>query len=459
MAVRLNTDFVRLLSEAVGHELSETILYALENTNPSVSVRFNPVKVPSSSIKEDLFSNLGDMKKVDWAEYGFVLGQRPNFTLDPNFHSGSYYVQDSSAMIVGHFFRESLKRIPDLGRPIRVLDLCAAPGGKTTDISSSLREIYGDDFILVSNEVVRQRASVLCDNVAIWGDPNVVVTSVDPKVFSRLEGFFDIIVADVPCSGEGMFRKDEDAVAQWSVDNVNLCASRQRRIISDVLPALSEGGILIYATCTFNRQENEDNVAWFVHNLNMEYIDIEVDFPGPVKKEYGYGMYPGRVPGEGQYCSVLSNGNSVRPYRFPKSKGRSYVKNPGTYFTNEMKFVDKGEFMVAIPSNIISETDCIEPLKPLMTGTAFGTFKGGKLVPHADLALCQNLDYKAFEKAELERETALAYLHKDTVILRDFPQGLILATYGGRGLGFLKNLGNRCNNLFPMNRRIKMNII
>ena len=146
-------------------------------------------------------------------------------------------------MFVGHVFRRLLETILEKGY-VRVLDLCAAPGGKTTDLAASLREAFGDRFILVSNEVMKQRAGVLADNVALWGDPNVIVTSDDPHAFAALPEFFDMVVADVPCSGEGLFRKDEEAQRQWSEDNVALCEARQRRIIADMWPCLKKGGVL-----------------------------------------------------------------------------------------------------------------------------------------------------------------------------------------------------------------------
>lgn len=241
----IKESFRKYLEEAIGSD-DALVAFSAFDSPASVAVRRNPFK--------DGICPEG--RQVPWCSHGRILPERPQFTLDPHFHAGAYYVQDSSSMFVGHAFRHILKdlHVPS-GRPFRVLDLCAAPGGKTTDLAASLRETLGDGFILVSNEVMKARAGVLADNVALWGDPNVVVTSDDPSAFAGLPGFFDVILADVPCSGEGMFRKDEEAQKQWSEDNVALCEARQRRIIADVWPSLARDGVLIYSTCTFNRYE------------------------------------------------------------------------------------------------------------------------------------------------------------------------------------------------------------
>ena len=243
--------FRKYLEEAIGSG-NALVAFSAFDSPASVAVRKNPFKDGTCP----------EGREVPWCRHGRILPERPQFTLDPHFHAGAYYVQDSSSMFVGHAFRELLGSMDvPVGRPVRVLDLCAAPGGKTTDIAASLREAFGDGFLLVSNEVMKARAGVLADNVALWGDPNVVVTSDDPSAFAALPGFFDIIVADVPCSGEGMFRKDEEAQRQWSEDNVALCAARQKRIVADVWPALKQDGLFVYSTCTFNVYENDGNVG------------------------------------------------------------------------------------------------------------------------------------------------------------------------------------------------------
>jgi hypothetical protein len=295
-------------------------------------------------------------------------------------------------MFVGELCRRVLDRFAE---GIAVLDLCAAPGGKTTDLAASLRERFGEDFSLLANEVMRPRFGVLRSNVRTWGDPRVGVVSRDPSAFS-VSPVFDIIVADVPCSGEGMFRKDAKAVEDWSPETVDFCASRSRRILADVWPSLKPGGILVYSTCTFNRKENDGTVAWIASELGADILDLGDSDP-VVRTEHGYALLPGLVPGEGQYAAVL-------------------VKH-GTPET-------------------------------LRTADVFSLFRADRPVPPPD-------PYPTFD---LDRETALRYLHGDAVCIPDAPLGLLTLTYQGHPLGPGKNLGRRCNNLYPKDRRIRMDI-
>lgn len=440
----LNGAFRGSLVEAIGAENADIAFRAFDSA-PSVSVRLNPGK-PGAEFDGGV--------SVPWCRYGLMLSDRPSFTLDPAFHAGAYYVQDSSAMFVGCVARLFIER---KDRPLRVLDLCAAPGGKTTDLAASLREVCGDSFLLVANEVMKQRAQILCDNVGRWGDPNVVVTSVDPKAFGSLEGFFDIIVADVPCSGEGMFRKDDEAVRQWSEDNVALCEARQRRIVADVWGALADGGTMVYSTCTFNSRENDGNIRWMIGNLDASAVTMDLDYPGVIRTEFGFSLVPGLVRGEGQYCSAVrkNGGSSARICPFRPAKGPSFDR----LFNTGMEFIQKNGTVIAVPRVIASEVEALAPLRPLMKGVAVGEVKGKDLVPHADLALADCLSDDAFPMVEVDRQTALAFLHKDPIVLKDAPRGLIIVCYGSLKLGFVKNLGNRCNNLLPQGRRIRMDIV
>ena len=379
----------------------------------SVSVRLNPFKSRGVTLPI-----LEGAAPVPWCSYGYILAERPVFTLHPLFHAGVYYVQDSSAMYVGHIFRKLLAGMPD--RTLRVLDLCAAPGGKTTDLAASLREVRGDDFVLVSNEVMKDRARVLDDNVARWGDPNVVVTSVDPAAFAKLPGWFDIIVADVPCSGEGMFRKDARALEEWSPELVSLCAARQKRILADVWPALREGGVLLYSTCTYEECENDDNLEWASSELGGEVLPVENEFAeyGVKVTRHGNLLKVGDVPGEGQWVGAMR-------------RTSPQTEDPR------------------------ASTDV---LRPLRSGIVKGQTKGRDFIPDPDWALSIKYDRDAYPEAPLDKRTALHFLHRDTIVLPDAPLGYIAVTYKGVPLGFVKNLGKRCNNLHPQGRRILMDI-
>ncbi|MBR1574206.1 MAG: rRNA cytosine-C5-methyltransferase [Bacteroidales bacterium] len=437
--------FRTYLAEAVGQDRADRVLEALSEAAP-VAVRLHPGK-PGADFP--------GAAPVPWNPLGRVLTQRPSFTLDPLLHAGAYYVQDSSAQFVGQVARGYIAAGP---RPLRVLDLCAAPGGKTTDLAASLRAVCGDRFLLVANEVMRQRATVLADNVGRWGDPCVFVTSVDPAAFAALPGYFDLIVADVPCSGEGMFRKDPEALRQWSPENVSLCAARQRRIVADVWDALAPQGILVYSTCTFNRYENDGNVRWIADTLGAEVLPLSADFPGLVATQCGVSLLPGFVPGEGQYCAALRKGEG-KAWKAPREARRPAVASPAwTLFDRPVKVLQRSDIFVAVPEVIAAEAAVLESLRPLSMGTAVGTYKGKDLVPHADLALSLALRKDAFPAVGVDRETALRFLHRDTVTLQA-PKGLVLLTYGELTLGFVKNLGTRCNNLLPQHRRIRMDVV
>ena len=366
---------------------------------PGVAVRLNPFK-----------GKLGpEGTPVPWSPYGRILAERPNFTLDPLFHAGCYYVQDSSAMYPGHIFR---KHLAEFGPGIKVLDLCAAPGGKTTDLAASLREAFGGRFTLVANEVMKARAAALRDNVARWGDPAVEVTSADPAEFGRqMQGCFDIIVADVPCSGEGMFRKDPKAVEDWSPELVQMCSARQRRILADVWPALKEGGILVYSTCTYEDCENDDNLSWAAETLGGSIFAPEDEFPqyGVRLTRHGHLLKAGEVPGEGQWVGALRKAA-------PASAG---------------------------PATAASGTTASLP---------------GLMRRNPDDAIL-SIDYTPQHPVvELSKEDALRYLHRDALRLPNAPQGLIIVAFCGRPLGFAKNIGSRCNNLLPKGRRILMDV-
>lgn len=464
--MEIKDTFRNYLEEAIGPEKAQ-VAFSAFSQDASTSVRINPHKVPAAGV-------FPEAVPVIWSKNGKILKERPLFTLDPLFHSGAYYVQDSSSMFVGKVFRtilESEYKGRDFGsEPLKVLDLCAAPGGKTTDLASSLRDFCGSGFILVANEVMKQRVQVLADNVAIWGDPNVVVTNSDPADFSSLSGWFDVIVTDVPCSGEGMFRKDLEAQRQWSEDNVALCASRQRRILADVWPSLAGGGTLIYSTCTFNSYENDDNVRWLSQQMGAEAVfesdDCGLIYDGVIRTGLGFSLVPGFVPGEGQYCSAIRKTRedfTYRPAEYRQKPAKKGVKDMSAVampaFTEPAVCKMKGDLIIAVPENINSLVSFLEDsLRVVQSGCAVGTVKGKDLVPSADLALSRLMSEDAYPCEDLTLEDALKFLHKDAIVLKTPQKGFVVVRYSGLPLGFVKNLGNRSNNLHPQSRRIRMDI-
>ena len=323
-----------------------------------------------------------------------------------------------------------------LGRSgLRVLDLCAAPGGKTTQLLSRL----DDTSLLVTNEVVPARATVLAENVARWGCSNAVVTASDPSAFSSLWHFFDLAVVDAPCSGEGMFRKDERAVAEWSPDAVRRCAARQRRILADGWPSLGPGAYLIYSTCTFNRLENEDNVEWICAELGAECLQMRH-------------FYPGEDRGEGFFAALLRK-DGVRPSK----PGLRPSASPAA-----LALVSRRDLLKQFPAAFLRDLERLEKnLKVIASGTAVALRKGSDLVPEADWALAVRREVPeglSFDTVEVPREAALRFLAKGPLSLPDRPRGYLLLTYAGLGLGFVKNLGNRTNSLLPAARRIRKSL-
>ena len=370
---------------------------------------------------------------------GFYLNERPSFTLDPLFHAGGYYVQEASSMYVGKILRGI---ICETSGPFRLLDLCAAPGGKSTDAASALRD--GD--LLVANEVIGSRASVLAANMARWGFPGTIVTNSDPVEFGKLKGFFDILIVDAPCSGEGMFRKDSEAAQEWSEDNVALCAARQKRILADAWPCLRAGGHIIYSTCTFNRFEDEENAGWIASGLGGELLEQRH-------------FLPGRDKGEGFYCALLRKEGDEPHTAIPRAAVKPLSSPAAEFVAGGCLLMQKGDIIKALPEALAGAAAYLESrLHVIRSGVAVAQVKGRDLIPEADLALSTLLRRGAFPEAALDRDTALRFLAREPFALPGMPKGFILVTYKGLPLGFVKNLGNRCNNLLPASRRIRMDI-
>ena len=455
MAVNLPQAFVESTLAALGDK-ADAVVEAIRAGESVTAVRANLFKISADDLRRR-FAAAGE--DVPWCGEAFYLNERPVFSLDPLIHAGAYYVQDPSAMFVWSL-AEVLIRQSEAS--LKVLDLCAAPGGKSTAVASALRP----SDLLVSNEVIGSRASVLAENMVKWGRSNTIVTNNDPKDFARLAASFDIILADVPCSGEGMFRKDPGAVAEWSPENVNLCAARQRRIVADVWPSLREGGWLIYSTCTFNSSENDDNVEWICSELGAEPVALlrAMSAPGQgeqcVSTRCGLQFAPGITRGEGQYVAVLRKTSSAKPASFKPAK--PLRKAPFNWlmdgFDSFSVETSAGTLIKAYPQALVQDIRQFEErLKVLRSGVAVATVKGRDLIPQADLALSQAFRQDAFQQVELAKDQALQYLRCEALQLPDAPKGFLTVTCEGLPLGFVKNLGNRANNLFPQAWRLRMN--
>ncbi|MCX2739373.1 methyltransferase RsmF C-terminal domain-like protein [Pontibacter anaerobius] len=454
--MQLPVSFTERMQRLLGPDEYTRFLEALQQT-PPVSIRLNKTKAEATM----------GLQPVPWAEAGFYLPQRPLFTLDPAIHTGAYYVQEASSM----FVEQALRQAINLEEPLQVLDLCGAPGGKSTHLAS----LISQDSLLVSNEVIRSRANILAENVAKWGSGNVLVTSNDPRDFGRLPSFFDVMVVDAPCSGEGMFRKDPQAVGEWSEENVNLCAQRQQRILMDVWEALKPGGVLIYSTCTWNEQENEQNIAWLSEQEGAESIKLQLQpdwgmLATQFKGVEGYRFYPHRVQGEGFFMAVVRKAGSEEAVSHGKSRKKKYkltaagkkeralVENwllePEKYI-----FLQHGEVISALPANLFEAADEVyQNLYVIYAGTELAEIKGKKLKPLQGLALSQHLHKDAFQVADLDLERALRYLRKEDISLGTNGNNWLLLQYKGLPLGWAKQIGNRLNNYYPKEWRIRMEL-
>ena len=395
---------------------------------------------------------------VMWEPEGYYLPGRPLFTPDPLFHAGVYYPQESSGMFIGEFFRQLTGDMTAM----RVLDLCGAPGGKSTHLSSLLP----DDGLLVSNEVIGSRAAILAENISKWGIGNTIVTQNDPSCFASLPGFFDVIVADAPCSGEGMFRSPM-AVREWSVANTRLCSERQRRIVMDVWPALKPGGILIYSTCTFNPSENEENIEWIRANTGSESLEADISGLKEVtalehRGIRGYGFYPGRVRGNGFFASALRKPHKQVASIRLASKNRTGVPSRIVKRVDELVFFDNDRLLmekdrvVALAAGIGVYSYLSAKLKVIKSGTVIGELKKDQLVPAHDLAMSVRQKPGAWPEYNMSPEEATAFLRHERMNPALMPEGRVLVRYRGVPLGFVNNLGNRINNGYPQSWRMRM---
>lgn len=453
--IALPEKFVGRLLEDLGDAEARALCTALDCSVPPTAVRLNPFKSGAEF----------DGEPIGWSRNGLFLNERPSFTTDTAFHAGCYYVQEAGSQFVGHILETT-----GFGSG-RILDMCAAPGGKTTLYSS----LVGRTGLVVANEPVRNRASVLADNVRKWGIGNTVVTCNFPSAFANCPVMFDVVAVDAPCSGEGMFRKDERAREEWSENGVGMCAARQLEILEDAWRTLKPGGVLIYSTCTFNRTENEGVVGKFAALHEGELGEAE---PIECREEWGIGtgregvfqtfrFYPHRTRTEGFFVAVArktKEGDAhrdairVKPKRSPmqevgaavRSELKRWLRQPDDYC-----FAMIGETVYAYRREHFDEVTMLaERLGVICSGVEMGRVFGGKLKPEHPLAMFCDLDREAVAAAELAPEDALNYLRKETFDVSPLAEGMNLVTCNGCALGFAKRIGGRCNNLYPNSLRI-----
>jgi len=435
---------ISLLNELEGSEgFDREDFIAAHQQEIPVSIRLNPFK------KCEMDLVLGN--KIDWCDNSFYLNERPSFTHDPLFHAGAYYVQEAGSM----FLEWALKSIKDLPEDPIALDLCGSPGGKSTILSSFL----ANKGLLISNEVIKTRTATLVQNLNKWGADNSLVINNDPKDLEILRGEIDLLIIDAPCSGSGLFRKQPDAIQEWSVENVDFCASRQKRILSDSISLLKEGGYLFYSTCSYSTEENESNVEWMIKELDFELKEIEIRPEwGIVKTEFGYRFYPNRTKSEGFFCALLQKkeeGN-VKRARKQNRKQNIFVKNSPfqRFFTEKqgeiVKFGDLFHYLPLQFEKLAFVWGSNLYLKK--AGVCLGELKGKDIIPNHELALSSTAVHS--EKINLNKDEALTYLRKQELKIQSSLNGFSLLEYKGLGIGWGKVLERRFNNYLPSELRI-----
>ncbi len=451
MALSLPSDFIGLMKAQLQSDYP-AFEQALNDATP-VSIRYNPQKLP---VLPESFAS------IPWCKSGCYLEQRPVFTTDPLFHAGVYYVQEASSMLIGRMIEEHC----DLSKKLMVLDLCAAPGGKSTLVSSLL----SPDSVLVSNEIIKVRSQILKENLVKWGYPNVIVANHDPKDFETFGPYFDVILVDAPCSGEGMFRKDPNSIKEWSLANVAQSAGRQRKILKSALSVLKPNGLLIYSTCTYNVHENEENMRWLAEEGNLQECLLgDSTMIHTVKKSPGYQCYPHLVKGEGFYFAAWRN--SDFEYRTAKevdkksskwvelSKAELNAVAPFISNPTEFSFRKKHDGVICLWPKSMDQIISMMEQKlgkwaPIME---IGEVKGKDFIPAHCLAL-STVKSEKIPNIELTLKEALHFLKKEQTPISIESLGWHTASYQQQCIGWIKFLGNRYNNYLPNHLKIRMDI-
>lgn len=455
----LPQQFIQSIANVQGFD-KETFeaVHAVEEQITSIRINSAKNRDTKLPIADSAINNL---KSVSWCANGYYLAQRPSFTLDPAFHAGAYYVQEASSM----FLWQAMQQIFANNTAQKVLDVCAAPGGKSSLLSS-----FFTNGLVVSNEVIKSRAAVLVENMTKWGTDNTIVTNNDPKDFAVLGAYFDAIVIDAPCSGSGMFRKDAAAADEWSLNNVALCSQRQQRIVADVYECLKEDGVLIYSTCSYSKEEDEDIADWIINTLGATSIQLEIqqewniiETQSDEHKAFGYRFYPNKLQGEGFFIAAFRKnvpGNEIKlkqhniatPTKQEIQVLQSFVNVPEQY-----TFFKHNTEIRAISTEWINELKTLASyLYIKKAGICIGEVKGKDFVPHHELAV-STFNLSNIATVPLNKEQALQYLRRKEMTIELAIRGWALATYEGLGLGWMKVLPNRMNNYYPQEWRILKN--
>jgi NOL1/NOP2/sun family putative RNA methylase len=435
----------------------DAFLQVHEAHQPPTSVRINLAKWNMQHAPFELVC------KVPWSATGFYLKDRPAFSLHPWWHAGAYYVQEASSMAIELVFEQHMPFAKN--DRLKVLDLCAAPGGKSTHILSMLR----DTDVLVSNEVIGSRVNVLLENITRWGAANCIVTNNDPADFSKAENVFDAMVIDAPCSGSGLFRRDPDAISEWSEDAVMRCCHRQQRIIKDAWPALKEDGILVYTTCSYSPSENEEIADWIHETFACVPLALELpDECGIVQTSSAkhshpcYRFFPNLVKGEGFFMAIFKKKDGESDASFSKNKMPPTLDIPVKKLLDEwvnetadLKFYKHKETLYAMPANTYELFLQLQKgLRIRKAGICLGQWMHNGLQPDHALAM-STLLHPNIGKVSLPLFEAQQYLRKENIVIVDERKGWMLATFENIALGWMKHLGNRTNNYYPKEWRLR----